>query len=436
MALISSLMRREDDVAAGIDSSFNAKLKVEGWTLFSIALLLTILRLYATAVRAGGPKNWLLDEYLIILAFLFYIFLVGSLNVIASNGGANLFPPQQLATFTQEQIEKRILNSKIVVVSEQAMLNTIYVLKACLLVMYTRLTVGLRTQKAVRALSIYALIGWLATEISYFTMCMPFNQYWAIPPDNEQCATLEYYGVVQGVFNISSDMMMLSIPISIVVNLQVPWRKKLVLGLVLTMGIFVILAAIMCKIHNLSNVYSHNYMLWYIREASVALYVANMPMVWPILREWFPVLNRFGPSHSGRGGNGDSGIKHDTGLAGMPGSSSAGKTNAGMHGSRFGTVTTSVYHHKRRHSLHSISDTTDEMALQDMQKKKHRSMKGDNMGGAFDEERAIDLPKNGITVQQTVVIEKSSVKSMSMVDGLDFDFDGRPASKPRDHLNV
>ncbi|KAL5606917.1 hypothetical protein BROUX41_003293 [Berkeleyomyces rouxiae] len=434
MALISPLLRRDDDVAAGIDSSFNSKLKVEGWTLFSIALLLTTLRLYATAVRAGGPKNWLLDEYLIILAFLFYILLVVSLNVIASNGGANLFPPQQLATFTPEQIEKRVLNSKIVVVSEQAMLNTIYVLKACLLVMYTRLTVGLRTQKAVRALSIYACIGWLATEISYFTMCIPFSQYWAIPPQNEQCATLEYYGVVQGTFNITSDMLMLSIPISIVVKLQVPWRKKLVLGIVLTMGIFVILAAIMCKIHNLSNVYSHNYMLWYIREASVALYVANMPMVWPLLREWFPFLNRFGPSNSGHGNGGSGGID-TSGLAGMHGSANR-KTNAGMHGSRFGTVTTSVYHHKRRQSLHSISDTTDDVALQDMQKKKHRSLKGGNASPTFDEERAIDLPKNGITVQQTVVIEKSSVKSMSIADGLDFDFDGRPASKPRDHLNV
>ena len=31
-------------------------------------------------------------------------------------------------------------------------------------------------------------------------------------------------------------------------------------------------------------------MLWYIREASVAVYVANLPILWPLLREWIPFL--------------------------------------------------------------------------------------------------------------------------------------------------
>ena len=31
-------------------------------------------------------------------------------------------------------------------------------------------------------------------------------------------------------------------------------------------------------------------MLWYVRESSVAMYVANLPMIWPTLREWFPFL--------------------------------------------------------------------------------------------------------------------------------------------------
>lgn len=31
-------------------------------------------------------------------------------------------------------------------------------------------------------------------------------------------------------------------------------------------------------------------MLWYTREASVAVYVANLPLIWPLLREWIPFL--------------------------------------------------------------------------------------------------------------------------------------------------
>lgn len=36
-------------------------------------------------------------------------------------------------------------------------------------------------------------------------------------------------------------------------------------------------------------------MLWYTREASVAVYVSNLPMIWPLLREWFPILRSMTP---------------------------------------------------------------------------------------------------------------------------------------------
>lgn len=45
--------------------------------------------------------------------------LVVCLNVIAEGGGSNLFPPEQLSTFTPQDIEERIKGSKIVIVSEQ-----------------------------------------------------------------------------------------------------------------------------------------------------------------------------------------------------------------------------------------------------------------------------------------------------------------------------
>lgn len=50
---------------------------------------------------------------------LFYTGLVVCLNVIATGGGSNLFPPEEFDTFTQEDIEERIKGSKIVVISEQ-----------------------------------------------------------------------------------------------------------------------------------------------------------------------------------------------------------------------------------------------------------------------------------------------------------------------------
>lgn len=175
------------------------------------------------------------------------------------------------------------------------MLNVIYTIKCCMLIMYTRLTLGLTTQKLVRYLAIYVAIGWCATELAFFTACRPFSGYWAMPPPDPQCTTLQYYAIVQGCFNISSDILMLFIPLPLVFRLSMPWKQKGVLMIIFSMGIFVIVAAILTKVFNLTNIWDPSYMLWYTREASVAVYVSNLPMIWPLLREYFPMLKSLTP---------------------------------------------------------------------------------------------------------------------------------------------
>ncbi|KAL8336554.1 hypothetical protein RB601_000395 [Gaeumannomyces tritici] len=78
-----------------------------------------------------------------VLAGAFYTTLVVTLNLTCQNGGSNLYPPWTPQNFTDQQIKDRIFGSKLVLVSEQSMLNVIYTIRACMLVMYRRLTLGL-----------------------------------------------------------------------------------------------------------------------------------------------------------------------------------------------------------------------------------------------------------------------------------------------------
>lgn len=77
--------------------------------------------------------------------------------------------------------------------------------------------------------------------------------------------------------------------------MALPWRQKIVVAFIFSLGIFVIIAALLTKVFNLTDVYDAGYMLWYIREASVAVYMSNLPMIWPLLREWFPCLRALTP---------------------------------------------------------------------------------------------------------------------------------------------
>lgn len=137
---------------------------------------------------------------------LFYTGLVVCLNIIASGGGSNLFPPEQFSTFSQAEIDERIKGSKIVVVSEQVgyplelsvvansmkcMLNVIWTLKGCMLFMLARMTSGTTHVKWIRIVGAWVIAGYVAVQIAFFTACRPFVGYWGMPPPNPQCTTLE-----------------------------------------------------------------------------------------------------------------------------------------------------------------------------------------------------------------------------------------------------
>ncbi|CZR58072.1 uncharacterized protein PAC_07962 [Phialocephala subalpina] len=388
------------------DPAFVQALAVQSWSLYGIGMFLILLRVWARIHRLG-LKGLQIDDYLMILAGGLYTALVVCLNVISSGGGSNLYPPEDYVTFTPLDIQERIKGSKIVIVSEQAMLNVIYVIKACMLIMYSRLTLGLQVQKMVFYLAIYVAVGWAATEIAFFTACTPFSGYYAMPPPNPQCTTLQHYAIVQACFNISSDTLMLFIPLPLITKLNMPIKQKAVLMLIFSMGVFVILAAILTKVFNLSNIWDPSYMLWYTREASVAVYVSNLPMIWPLLREWFPCLRSMTPgqkisSLTNRGYAKDSSRPRTTTIAGRHISNGFG----GKRLSDNGIVTTIRGKGESTEELSSTDDT--EMGVIE----RKESWEGGDAGfngdvglrsGGWDSHTGIGL-KDGIQIHTTVQV--------------------------------
>lgn len=117
------------------------------------------------------------------------------------------------------------------------------------------------------------------------------------------------YGIVQGIFAISSDVLMLAIAIPLFMTLRLPRKQKMILLFVFGMGIFVVIAAVLTKVYCLVPwLISYVYMNWYLREATVGILVTCLPMTWSLLRDFFPMLARWmsstvssgsrGPSHS------------------------------------------------------------------------------------------------------------------------------------------
>lgn len=104
---------------------------------------------------------------------------------IVSELNTNLMLPGEELTLTPESITSRIRGSKLVLVVEQSMILTIWGCKICLLLMYNKLTFGLKQHLAVKIVAGYVVVIFVVMEVLYLGVwCRPLNMYWQVPVNN------------------------------------------------------------------------------------------------------------------------------------------------------------------------------------------------------------------------------------------------------------
>ncbi|APA07083.1 hypothetical protein sscle_02g018530 [Sclerotinia sclerotiorum 1980 UF-70] len=263
-------------------------LVVESAIWYSFVIIIVVLRYISRWVQLGSIKNYQLQDYLMFAVFLFYTTLVVSTNIVY-DFDTNLILPSDIPKLTPDSIASRIKGSKLVLVVEQSMIMTIWGGKACLLCMYLKMMEGIKPHNLiVKLVAVYVGASLVVMEILYFGVwCRPFSNYWAVPTPNDQCSAATHHLIVNATFNISSDLMMLFIPMPLVIKAQLPTLKKVLLISVFSLGIFAISSAAANKYYSFANPFGIMWTYWYIREASTVMIITNMPMCWPLARKLF-----------------------------------------------------------------------------------------------------------------------------------------------------
>lgn len=274
-----------------------------------IALRLISRRLLFRSVKGLQIDDWTM-AVLVTAAYTTMIVLANRWLKVQSNLEA---PGFDFAALSPADIAKRVYGSKLVVVIEQMHIAVLWSCKACVLIMYHRITrTALHHENiAIKVVAVYSAIGYVVIEILYFTTwCRPFSQYYAVPTTSPQCITLVHHRITKAVFTISSDLAMLCIGIQMLVRSLLPMKRKVVLCAIFSLGLFVVATSISNSYYSFSDPYKGTWIYWYVRESSTAILVANLPFTWTILREIFE-LGQFDDSnpppwtyHSTRTGGG------------------------------------------------------------------------------------------------------------------------------------
>lgn len=102
----------------------------------------------------------------------------------------------------------------------------------------------------------------------------------------DKCTLTVANYVVVAAINVVTDMGILSIPLPLIWTVKIPLYRKIVLGLLLSSGLFVITAALLRCILSLQNIrVINNSTIWGIRETFVSLIAISIPAIKPLFNK-------------------------------------------------------------------------------------------------------------------------------------------------------
>lgn len=294
-----------------------SNLDTEMWAWYALTLVVVLSRMISRRMLLGSWKNMLVDDYLMVFTMITYTILLVIVKVLTYTPTNLIQPGIKVDLNDKQNIADRQYGSKLVLVTEQMQMFTLWGVKGCLLFMYGRLTLSLRQNFFVKIVAGYVVLGFVVMQILWFAAwCRPFSHYWQVPPEDLNCSAETNHMITNAIVNISSDIMIIALPMPVFLQSQLAIKRKVVLCAVFALGIFTILAAALSKYYSLGAPYGSEWIYWYIREVSTAIITANLPLTWTLLQRVFRLGSfaaRYGKSSGQRTGEATSRFRSNYG---------------------------------------------------------------------------------------------------------------------------
>lgn len=113
---------------------------VESWIWYGVVLVISLARFVSRSLLFGSIRKLQTDDVIMAFALCTYTTLVVSINIVADHNSNLLEPGTNVQAMSPAEIHSREYGSKMVLVVEQCQCATVWAVKACLLIMYYRLT--------------------------------------------------------------------------------------------------------------------------------------------------------------------------------------------------------------------------------------------------------------------------------------------------------
>lgn len=279
----------------------------EAFTLLGVALLVTALRTYYR-LRLVGIKRLQADDYFVlvgVVCFTLGICLAYTAHAVTRGLANNYMTDEHRARLspTSQEYRDRVIGAKIQAAGWIVYISSIWSFKAAMCTFFLRLAAPLwKYRKRILASIVFVAVGWVVVLLTFFLSCRPFNHMWQIHPNpGRHCQPAISIAVLVTcfVFNIATDLYLISIPVPIILESNMKLRIKIGLIFLFGCAFFIIIAASVRVATVFSNAERGVTLSgpWAVRETFVAVVVTNLPVIFPLFKQWLgPIFKSSQPS--------------------------------------------------------------------------------------------------------------------------------------------
>ncbi|KID69112.1 hypothetical protein MAN_01626, partial [Metarhizium hybridum] len=258
--------------------------QVEAWTEYAIGMTVLVSRI-AYRIHVVG-WNWHGDDYFALAAAVFFTGETAMLEMIGKWGSIVGMTDDKALSLTHAEKERIVKGSKADMAGWCLYITLIWCLKACMLFFYRRLTLETRQRRLVIIAAVACVFSYMATIGVVLLRCLPFHKNWQIYPypgaGADNCGSPNQIFFTLVATNVSTDLLILYIPLPLLWIVRLPWSKKLVYGLWLTTGMFVIIASLLRCVLSIKDATKVDVStIWAIRETFVGIISVNAPILGP-----------------------------------------------------------------------------------------------------------------------------------------------------------
>ncbi|KAJ2985184.1 hypothetical protein NUW58_g5671 [Xylaria curta] len=288
----------------------------EIFILYAFAVIFIGARIFARYMLVG-LKGFQPDDFLVLLLLAVWTgsAVIGyTFTIVAQGKHTSLLTPEQREDIPVADREGWSYGSKIFLAGLTGYILIVWIVKLNQLFFYRRVVRGLWVQKTIFPAMGFLAAAFVAIILTITLNCLPFEKVWQVYPDPGANCVPQSHAVFTVILslNLATDFCILLIPLPALRSLQLPLTKKLGLWLLFSLGALCMVFAILRYVYVFQLGDSQGISAsWSTREAFVATFVGQAPMIYPLCtpRFWARRRNKT-VSSSSHGLSGNSGNRH------------------------------------------------------------------------------------------------------------------------------